>query len=131
MQTIFVQDLSVDAFIGVGAHERAALQVLRVDVEITVPHERAQASDRIQDTIDYAAVAALIGTECASQRFSLLERLAGHLCDALEARFGAAGIRLRIAKTGIVPRAAQVGIVVERGRASPAAATDSRSAAAS
>lgn len=115
MQTIFVQDLSVDAFIGVGAHERAALQVLKVDVEIALKDDTAHRSDRVQDTIDYAAVAELIGVECAKQRFLLLERLAAHLCDAIEERFGAPWIRLRIAKTGIVPRAARVGVVLERG----------------
>lgn len=115
MQTIFVQDLAVDAFIGVGAHERAALQVLKIDVEIALASGLAQHSDRIQDTIDYAAVAELLGRECAKQRFLLLERLAAHLCDAIEAAFDAPWIRLRIAKTGIVPRAGQVGVIVERG----------------
>lgn len=115
MQTIFIDELKVSAHIGVGSRERGAPQTLSVDIEIGVPDDRACLSDRLGDTIDYAAVAALVKAECATQRFALLERLARHLCDAIDAAFRTGWIRIRIAKAGIVPDATRVGVTLERG----------------
>ena len=70
-------------------------------------------SDRIADTVDYAAVAEMVRAECRVTRYRLLERLASHLCEAIEARFPARWVRLRIAKTGVVADARAVGIVFD------------------
>lgn len=115
MQYIFIRDLRVDTIIGVYEHEREAAQTLRLDIEVGIPDRRAFVSDRLGDTVDYAAVAALIQREMLEHRHVLLERLAGHLCERIEHEYDVPWIRMRIAKSGIVPGAAEVGIVVERG----------------
>ena len=114
MHHVFVNDLQVEAFVGVGSRERASPQILTLQIEVGLnPDSPAFESDRISDTVDYAAVAELVRSECRNTRYRLLERLASHLCTAIEARFPAEWVRLRIAKTGIVADARAVGIVYD------------------
>lgn len=115
MQYIFVEGLRVESTIGVYPEERDGPQELVVDLEAGIPDRRAFASDRISETIDYGAVAALIRREALAQSFLLLERLAHHLCVEIERAFGAPWIRIRITKPGIVPGAAGVGVALQWG----------------
>lgn len=107
---IFLQGLTVQSLIGVYPEERHGPQPLLIDVEVGLPGIDAFVSDQFRDTIDYAAVAELIRSEAGSQSFSLLERLAHHLCEAIGQRFGAPWCRIRIVKPDIVPGAAAVGV---------------------
>lgn len=117
MQYIFIQDLRVETVIGVYEQERLAPQVLRFDVEAGIPDRRAFTTDELGDTVDYAELAGLIKRELQSHSHVLLERLAGHLCQQIEREFDVSWLRMRIAKCGIVPGAAEVGVVLERGAA--------------
>ena len=113
MHHVFINDLQVEAFVGVGARERGSSQILTLGIEVGLREERAFESDRLADTVDYAAVAELVRTECRATRFQLLERLAGHLCQAIESKFATRWVRIRIAKTGVVADAREVGIVFD------------------
>lgn len=115
MPYIFIRDLRIETIVGIDVTELHAPQTLSFDIDVGLPHERAFSSDRIADTIDYARVAALIKHELQSHRFGLLERLARHLCDRIVAEFAPSWIRMSIAKSGIVPGASQVGVVIEHG----------------
>ncbi|MGE0798095.1 MAG: dihydroneopterin aldolase [Lautropia sp.] len=115
MQFIFVNGLRVESTIGVYPEERSGAQTLLVDVEAGIRDQRAFASDRLADTIDYAAVAAMIRREALDRSFLLLERLAQHLCDRIQRDFGASWVRIRITKPEIVPAAEGVGVVLEVG----------------
>lgn len=114
MHHVFVNDLQVEAFVGVGSRERGSPQILTLQLEVGIADDSpAFTSDRIGDTVDYAAVAELVRDECRATRFRLLERLAHHLCGVIEQRFDSRWVRIRIAKTGIVPDARSVGIVYD------------------
>ena len=52
----------------------------------------------------------------AEQDFLLLETLAEHIAQLILNDFGAAKVRVRIVKPGILPDVAQVGIEIERTR---------------
>ena len=107
---IFLQGLTVHSLIGVYPEERNGPQPLLIDVEVGLPSLAAFRSDQFRDTIDYAGVASLIRDEAGQQSFSLLERLASHLCDAICERFGAPWVRIRIVKPDIVPGAQAIGV---------------------
>ena len=94
MHSIFIEDLEVETIVGAYEHERLQPQTLTVNIEI--------------------GLATLIKEELASTSFKLLERLAEHLCERIEARFEISHIRLRIAKSGIVPGAKRVGVSLSR-----------------
>lgn len=115
MQYIFVRDLAVETRIGVHEHERRSSQTLLFDIEVGIPGRAAFLSDRLADTVDYAQVAALVQRELRDHPFTLLERLAQHLCDRLQAEFKVSWIRMSIAKNTVVAGARQVGVVLELG----------------
>jgi 7,8-dihydroneopterin aldolase/epimerase/oxygenase len=116
MQYIFIRELKIETVIGVHEAERRAPQVLTFDLEIGIPEKQAFLSDNLSETIDYAAVVALIKRELTSPRFLLLERLAQHLCERIEGEFESSWIRLSVAKGDILAGAKQVGVVLEHGR---------------
>ena len=73
-------------------------------------------SDDIGDTIHYGDVCEVVRRNLAEQDFLLLETLAEHIAQLILNDFGAAKVRVRIVKPGILPDVAQVGIEIERTR---------------
>ncbi len=59
----------------------------RIDVELEGALERAIASDRLEDTIDYTKVVAAVRDVNASKRFRLIESFGGAIADELLRRF--------------------------------------------
>jgi 7,8-dihydroneopterin aldolase/epimerase/oxygenase len=113
---IFIRDLKVDTIVGLNDNERHTAQTLSFDIELGLPNRRAFSSDQLSDTIDYSRVAALVKRELGAHQCLLLERLAQQLCDRIQAEFEPSWIRMSVAKSGIVPGASQVGVVLEQGR---------------
>jgi len=117
MDVIYIRDLRLDTVIGAYEHERRQPQALQIDVEIGRPSIRASQSDKLEDTIDYAAVVRGIQDILASHEFYLLEPLAEQIAGMIVSRFDARWIRLEVTKAGIVPGARFVGVRIERSRA--------------
>ena len=83
---------------GVAEQERRVGNDYEVSLRVDYPLERAMESDSLCDTLDYAALYALVsaGMSVPSQ---LLEHVAGRIWRAISRRFPCvAGGRLRIAK---------------------------------
>jgi dihydroneopterin aldolase len=120
MDLIFIRNLSVSTIVGHYARERVAAQTLEFNIELAIPGDAVYASDRIADTVNYAAVAEYIKRECDAHHFKLLERMADHLARGIITQFGTPYVRLSVAKTGILALARQVGVSIER-RATPTA----------
>jgi 7,8-dihydroneopterin aldolase/epimerase/oxygenase len=116
MDVIFIRDLRLDTRIGAYEFERRQPQTLQFEIEIGRPSIAACETDRLADTIDYAAVVKAIQGVLADHRFHLLEPLAEKLADVLLSSFAAAWIRLEVTKAGIVPGARYVGVRIERSR---------------
>ena len=116
MDIIYIRDLRLDTVIGAYEHERRHPQPLQFDLEIGRHAIRACQTDRLEDTVDYAAVVRLIQDVLAAHRFHLLEPLAESLADHILKRFDANWIRLEVMKAGIVPGARFVGVRIERSR---------------
>ena len=69
---------------GVLPEERARAQPFEVDLDLAVDLAPAAASDRLSDTVDYAAVAETRGRgRVGSASFQLLEALAGAVAEAV------------------------------------------------
>ncbi|MBV8151660.1 MAG: dihydroneopterin aldolase [Candidatus Eremiobacteraeota bacterium] len=70
---------------GANAREQVVAQPVDVDLEVEVDLRAPAESDRLGDTVDYAALQRMVVRIVAEQRYSLLERLAGEIaCAALE-----------------------------------------------
>jgi dihydroneopterin aldolase len=111
---VFVRQLPVDCVIGVHADERAGRQRLLISVEIVSDFSEAVASDRLDGTIDYVAVADRIRTIAANGEFRLIETLAVRLAEALLEV--AHAVVVEIEKPAALPTTRRAGVRVERSR---------------
>ena len=116
MDIIYLNDLRVETTIGVYDWERRIRQTLVLDIEIGADIRKAAASDKIEDTVDYRAVAERIISFAAASECKLVETLAERIADILLKEFAAPWCRLRLNKQGAVRGVRDIGVVIERGR---------------
>ena len=114
MDLIFIRDLAINTIVGHYPRERAVPQALEFNLEIAIPGTAVFASDKLVDTVNYAAVADYIKRECDAHRFKLLERMADHLARGILTEFRTSYVKLGVAKIGIMKPVRRVGVVVER-----------------
>lgn len=114
MDLIVIRGLRVETIVGHYPYEREAAQPLEFDLELAIPNVSVFQSDRLHDTINYAAVADYIRSECDAHHFRLLERMADHLARGILAQFNTPYVKLSVVKLGILKAVRQVGVVVER-----------------
>jgi len=115
MNQIFIREMRADAWVGVYDWEQLRPQTLEFDIEFGVAHERAGASDKLKDTIDYGAVVNRVRAELKDRRFKLLEALAEDLAQILLTEFGAPWVRISVAKLYHVRGVKMLGVVITRG----------------
>jgi dihydroneopterin aldolase len=77
--TICLRDIRAYGKHGADAGERDHAQAFDVHVELELDLSAARASDRLEDTLDYAAVHARIVATVRDRSYALLERLADEL----------------------------------------------------
>ena len=116
MDTIFIREFRVDAWVGIYEWEKQRAQTLEMDIEIGIPGSGAGHSDNIHDTVHYGEVVERIVAELAERRFKLLEALAEHVCAIVTGHFKAPWVRLSVAKLGHIRNVRKVGVVLERRR---------------
>jgi dihydroneopterin aldolase len=89
--------LRVFGYHGVEEWERRDGQLFLFDVWLELP-QGAAASDRIEDTVDYTQVAALVQDVSDARTVNLLESVASAVADALVERFPVERVRVRVRK---------------------------------
>lgn len=115
MDTIFIQDLRIDTVIGIYDWERSIRQTVCIDLELATDIRKAAASDAIEDTLNYKAVAKRVIAFVEDSRFQLVETLAEKTAELVRTEFGVPWLRLTLNKGGAVRGAKGVGVVIERG----------------
>lgn len=118
MDFIFIEELRVKAHVGIYEREKAAPQMLELNLTFGVPDAAAEHDD-IRDTIDYAEVVARIQSELRERHFNLIETLGEFVVKLLFDEFGAPWVKLRIAKIGVMKDVRRVGVFIQRGRGMP------------
>jgi 7,8-dihydroneopterin aldolase/epimerase/oxygenase len=116
MDTIFISELRIETRIGIYPQELQVAQTVQLDLEIGLRGSHAAQSDRIEDTIDYAAVVAAIKRLFTQQHFSLLEHAAESIAQLLINDFKAPWLRVTIAKLTPLAGVKRLGISIERGK---------------
>ena len=114
MDLIVIRGLHIETIVGHYPYEREAPQPLEFDLELAIPNTSVYQSDRLHDTINYAAVAEYIRSECDVHHFRLLERMADHLARGILTEFKTPYVKLTVVKLGILKGLKQVGVMVER-----------------
>lgn len=116
MDIIFIRDLRIDTVIGIYDWERSIKQTVRLDLELGSDIARAAASDSIEDTLNYKAVAKRVIAFVEASSFQLVETLAERIVALVREEFAVAWVRLTLNKGGAVRGAQGVGVVIERGK---------------
>ncbi len=115
MDTVFIEALEVETVIGIYDWERKIRQKIVLDIEMGFDNTRAAGSDKIEDTVNYKAVAKRLIGFIEGSSFELVETLAEHCAAIIRDEFGVPWVRLKLAKPGAVTGARSVGGVIEGG----------------
>jgi dihydroneopterin aldolase len=86
---------------GVHPHEREQGQDFLFDVDLEVGEMGL--SDRLEDAVDYSAVARAVAEISEAHAYNLLEALAAATADELLRRFGADRASVRVTKPAVRP----------------------------
>ena len=111
MDIVFIEQLSVITTIGVYDWEQTIEQKLVFDIEMAWDNRKAAKSDDVADCLSYADIAETVVSHVEGARFALAEEVA----ELLLARFNSPWVRIKLSKPGAVARAANVGVIIERG----------------
>lgn len=115
MDIIFLRDLRIDTLIGIYDWERRVKQTISLDLEMATDIRKAAATDAIDDTLNYKAVAKRIIAFVEASEFQLVETLAERITEIVLDEFNVPWVRLTLNKTGAVRGARDVGVIIERG----------------
>lgn len=116
MDKIYIRGLRVETIIGIYDWERTLVRPLVFDVELGFDTREAASSDRMRDSIDYAAVGQTIREIAQELKPQLLETLAEKIARTLFDRFPILSVRLTIDKPGAIPDVKGVGVEIDRRR---------------
>lgn len=114
MDKIFLTDLRVETVIGIYDWERKIRQPVRIDLEMGADIRRAAASDAIEDTLDYKAVAKRLIAFVGESKFQLVETLAERIAAVVTEEFSVPWVRVRLSKPGAVRGSRDVGVDIIR-----------------
>lgn len=115
MDTVFIEQLEIEALIGIYDWERRIRQPLWFDIEMDFDNRVPAASDDIAHTLDYKAVSKRLISFVEEANFGLVETLAERCAAIIRDEFGVAWVRLKLSKPGAVTGARNVGVLIERG----------------
>jgi dihydroneopterin aldolase len=85
--TLGFRELSVDCSIGVLPHELAAEQKILISLEVDIEIEGRLQSDRLEETVDYAALMKRCVEVAKKRHFRLMETLAQEILCTLGEEF--------------------------------------------
>lgn len=115
MDIVFIEQLSVITTIGVYDWEQTIEQKLVFDIEMGWDNRKSAKSDDVNDCLSYADISETVIAHVGGQRFALVERVAEEVADLLLSKFNSPWVRIKLSKPGAVARAANVGVIIERG----------------
>lgn len=115
MDIVFIRELEIDTVIGIYDWEREIRQTVVLDLEMSTDVRRAAASERIQDALDYKAVAKRLQQFVGESEFQLVETLAERCTEIVLSEFSVGWVKLTLNKRGALTGARDVGVIIERG----------------
>lgn len=114
MDKIYLEDLRIEAVIGIWEWERRVRQIISLDLELGTDAKRAAATDQIADALDYKAISKRLVSAVEQSEFRLVETLAETLARIVITEFHVPWLRLTVSKPGAIEGSRNVGVIVER-----------------
>ena len=115
MDIIFISDLRIETIIGIYDWERKVKQTVSLDLEMAADIRTAAATDSIEDTLNYKAVAKRLIAFVGDSEYQLVETLAEKIAEIVIDEFNVSWVRLKLHKPGALRGSRDVGIQIERG----------------
>lgn len=115
MDIVYLHDLKIETIIGIFDWEREIKQTVTLDLDMASDVAKAAATDSIEDTLDYKAVAKRLIDFVSKSEYQLVETLAERVAAIVLEEFNVRWIRVRVNKPGAVRYAGDVGVIIERG----------------
>jgi dihydroneopterin aldolase len=112
--TVELAGLEIFGHHGVNEDERRDGQRFLYDLSLDVGD--AGAGDRIEDAVDYRAVATCVREVSEARAYHLLEALAAAVADALLEQFPVASVHVRVRKPDVRLPVEHAAVSVERSR---------------
>lgn len=78
-------------------------------------NRKAAKSDDVADCFSYVDIVETVVSYVEGARFALVERVVEEVAELLLVRFNSSWVRIKFSKLGVVARAANVGVIIERG----------------
>jgi dihydroneopterin aldolase len=118
MDIVFINDLRIETIIGIYAWERKVKQTISLDLQMGADIRRAAATDAIDDTLNYKAVAKRLIAFVGASEYQLVETLAEKIAEIVLSEFAVPWLKLTVHKPGAVRGSRDVGVIIERGNPS-------------
>ncbi len=116
MDIIFLKDLKIETVVGIYDWERKVKQTVILDLEMATDVKKAASTDKIEDALDYKAIAKRLISFVGESEFELVETLAERVSEIILIEFDVSWLRLSLNKIGAIRGARDVGVVIERGK---------------
>lgn len=108
---IKIHHLKAETLLGAYAKERTRTRPVTIHLTIDYDHARAVKSDKLKDTVNYAAVEKAIAESLPRQQFMLLETLAEHVAKLVMQFPPVREVTVEIEKPGVMRHAETVSVV--------------------
>jgi 7,8-dihydroneopterin aldolase/epimerase/oxygenase len=116
MDIVFIRELKIDTVIGIYDWEQRFPQQVVLDLEMGLDLKAAAKSGKIDDTLDYKAVAKRIQQHVSGSKFGLVETIAEQVADIVLKEFKVRWVKITLNKPGAVSGSKSVGVAIERGK---------------
>lgn len=113
---VFVRDLMLDSSIGIYAHEKAAKQQIRINIDLCVTEEDVPLNDNYHNVVCYEKVVTGIKNIVGSGHIELVETLAEKIADFNMIDPRIVSVRVRVEKLKAIENTTSVGVEIERSR---------------
>lgn len=112
--SVFIRDLRVETVVGIFDWERRIRQTISLDLDMSADIRHAARSDRIEDTLDYKAVAKRVTQFVSAAQCQLVETLAEQIAGLILKEFRVTHVKVVLHKPGAVSGSKSVGVSIER-----------------
>ncbi len=118
MDIVYIRELEIETVIGIFDWERKIKQTVSLDLDMASDNRKAAATDKIEDAVDYKSVSKRIIDFVEKSEFQLVETMAEEITSIVLNEFSVPWVKLRLSKPGAVRGSKDVGVIIERERAS-------------
>lgn len=108
---IKIRNLKAETLLGAYNKERVKPRLVIINLIIDIDHAAAVASDKLKDTVDYAAIEHEIMESLPKQTFALLEGLAEKVASLVMAYPTVRQVTVEIEKPGVMLHAQSVSVI--------------------